>query len=272
MRWLIVLAALASLLAAVPASARQAAAGPDLQTARQQAFDAIAVWDSEPSPEDQQQWRADLDAVLRLWTRFRDARCDARLIGYERRLYPESAQAEASRCADRFTRTIAADLRRRYDVAGPKSARPSLDPAVDASHYYPVDPEKVDCRPPPPADCDYCGINACWEIKLRRDDDDLNAEWRRVLAGIGSKSSLGAAARAEWTALLRESQRAWLALRDAECELEGWETPNRFAHSIYSLQRAPCLHAETRARIEALRAGDRSRPPARGRAQASRLR
>ncbi|MGE5722331.1 MAG: lysozyme inhibitor LprI family protein [Sphingomonadales bacterium] len=267
MRGLIILAALASLLAAVAASAQQGAAGRDLQAARQQAFDAIAVWDSEPSAEDQQQWRADLDAVLQLWTRFRDTRCDARLIGYERRLYPESAQAEASRCADRFTRTIAADLRRRYDAPGHKAARPSLDPAVDGSLHYPVDPEKVDCRPPPPADCDYCGINACWEIKLKRDDNDLNAEWRRALAGIGGKSSLGAAARADWAALLRESQRAWLALRDAECDLEGWETPNRFAHSIYSLQRAPCLHAETRARIEALRAGYRSPSPARGRAR-----
>ena len=52
---------------------------------------------------------------------------------------------------------------------------------------------------------------------------------------------------------LRVAQRAWLAWRDATCALESWETPNRFAHSIYSGQLAPCIDSETVARIRWLR-------------------
>ena len=82
----------------------------------------------------------------------------------------------------------------------------------------------------------------------------MNAAWRRVLAGIGRQPGLDRIARADWVERLRRSQRAWLLLRDDNCHLESWETPNRQAHSIYATQWAPCVHAETQARIVSLRA------------------
>jgi uncharacterized protein YecT (DUF1311 family) len=75
-----------------------------------------------------------------------------------------------------------------------------------------------------------------------------------VLAGINRQPGLDRVKRADWVERLRRSQRAWLLLRDDNCDLESWESPNRWAHSIYATQWAPCVHAETRARMEWLSA------------------
>ena len=209
------------------------------------------ISDSESTPlaEDKAEWRTQLSDVLRHWAEFRDARCDARLIGFEQAVGDDAAGAAAARCREGFDRTVLADIRYRYSLADEAPRRPSLDPAVDARPFYPEEPDSLDCDPPPPAECDYCGVNVCWERELARDDRELNAVWRRVLAGIGRQSGLDRIARADWVERLRRSQRAWLLLRDDNCHLESWETPNRQAHSIYATQWAPCVHAETQARI-----------------------
>ena len=61
------------------------------------------------------------------------------------------------------------------------------------------------------------------------------------------------ASREAWIEALRSAQRAWAELRDLACPLEAYETPNRFANSIYSGLIGPCLIVETEARIRDLR-------------------
>ena len=130
----------------------------------------ISESESTPLAEDKAEWRARLSDVLRHWAEFRDARCDARLIGFEQAVGDDAAGAAAARCREGFDRTILADIRYRYYLAGEAPRRPSLDPAVDARPYHPEEPDSLDCDPPPPAECDYCGVNVCWERELAGDD------------------------------------------------------------------------------------------------------
>ena len=222
----------------------------ELQLVLAEVEHVISESESTPLAEDKAEWRARLNDVLRHWAEFRDARCDVRLIAYEQAVGEDAAGPAAAQCREGFDRTIPADLRYRYSLTDEAPARPSLDPAVDARPYYPEEPDSLDCEPPPPAECDYCGVNVCWERELARDDRTLNATWRRVLAGINRRPGLDRATRADWVERLRRSQRTWLLLRDDTCDLESWESPNRMAHSIYAVQWAPCVHAETRARME----------------------
>ena len=227
----------------------------DLDQVVAQARGTIAESEFARSPEEKAEWRARLDDVLRHWTDFRDARCDPNLIAADRGIALSTAMVdEAFECRLRFEGMIAADLRYRYSLAEDASGRPSLDPDTDARPFYPEEPDSLDCDPPPPAECDYCGVNVCWERRLARDDRELNAWWGDVVASIRGRQALTDEARADWLERLRRSQRAWLLLRDDNCHLESWETPNRFAHSIYATQLAPCLHAETRARLAWLKA------------------
>lgn len=236
------------LVMAAPAAA--AAGDADIARLRDRIAAAIAGWSSEPDPATQALWRGEADAMLARWLAFRDGRCDSRLLARERRLAAEAARDAALGCRDAFAPMIVADLRHRYGLEPEGAARPSFDPEAEARPFYPDDPEAVDCVPPPPPECDYCAANACWERKLRQDDAELNALWRRVLASIAARPGLTAGAREDWTRRLRRSQRAWLALRDADCPLQQWETPNRFGHANFSMIVAPCLHAETRARMQ----------------------
>lgn len=245
----IVLACLLCAGTAAPAQQGQA----HLQQALARARQVIAESENVPSAEDKAEWRARLADVVRHWTTFRDARCDPALIAYEQGSDTAAARAAATRCRLGFDTMIPADLRYRYDPDGEARGRPSLEPEVDAERFYPDEPDALQCDPPPPAECDYCGVNTCWERKLAEDDVELNALWRRVLASIDERR-VSAAARADWVERLRRTQRAWLLLRDDNCDLESWETPNRLAHSIYATQLAPCLHGETQARMAWLRA------------------
>ena len=231
----------------------------ELQQTLARVEQVIAESDSVTSAEDKAEWRARLADVLRHWSSFRDARCNPALLAFEEGNNGVASGRAATRCRLGFDAVISTDLRHRYDAADETQGRPSLDPEADARPFYSDEPDAVTCDPPPPAECDYCGVNICWERKLAEDDAELNAVWREVLAVIGQRART-AAARRDWRERLRSSQRAWLLLRDDNCDLESWETPNRFAHSIYATQRAPCLHAETQARVAWLRVRYLDRP------------
>lgn len=206
-----------------------------------------SYWDGDGRNEDDRsRWIAAVRDVVRLWRGFRDSRCDARLAGYEAGRQDTAAVASA-RCRLRITQVAANDLAIRYGVSqqGPGRADvetmarlPAMPPAEDAGP----------CDHVPPRECDYCGINRCYQQRLKRDDAQLNAAWRRALARIAAARGLSAAERADWAARLRASQRLWLRWRDADCDLERLETPNPNAHSIYSLVTGPCLTRETEAR------------------------
>jgi uncharacterized protein YecT (DUF1311 family) len=69
-------------------------------------------------------------------------------------------------------------------------------------------------------------MNACAAIDFERADAELNAEYRRSIAWARDADREGRAPgddRPGDEATLREAQRAWLAFRDAQCRLEGYE-------------------------------------------------
>lgn len=91
----------------------------------------------------------------------------------------------------------------------------------------------------------------CAEIGLKRADGELNVVWRQALGVIEQTSEMDAATRAKWTAALRDSQRAWIAFRDADCgEPIGYEW---FGGTGMSLATTTCLEEKTKARTADLR-------------------
>jgi uncharacterized protein YecT (DUF1311 family) len=210
------------------------------------AIDAINDAGMERSAEDVAAWKARAAEVAALWAAFRDARCDSPLLRFEGQAGP----VHWSACRTRISRAAAADLRFRYDLGGRTFGR--RDAETEATAPRPSAEDAGPCAHPPPADCDYCGMNRCWEARLKADDARLNAAWRRALANIAARPGLSAGQRADWTARLRAAQRTWLRWREANCELERFETPNPWAHSIYALVTGPCLAQETEARTAVL--------------------
>ena len=194
--------------------------------------------------EDLAAWKKAAAEVVDLWSAYRDARCDGVLLRLE------TGRGDAAGCQVRIGLTAASDLSIRYEL-DPK-ARRRADVETLAQGERGSAEDEGPCADAQPAECDYCGINHCWEARLKKDDAALNAAWRRALARITEKSGLAAAARTDWEARLRQAQRAWLRWRDADCELERLETPNPNAHSIFSMVTAPCLAAEMEARTAVL--------------------
>lgn len=230
------------------AAASPAGADADLAVLRAEIRAAIDRWDPglERSEEDLGRWKGRVDRLIALWTAFRDARCDPRLLRYE--------QGEGSAaCRQRLSRVIVADLRSRFDLAPGRRGRASIEETAAPGAAARSPEEGGPCADPPPAECDYCGVNRCWERRLRAANRDLHAVWRATLAKIGKAPGLTPARRADWAGRLLASQRLWLKWRDEECDLEAWETPNPYAHSIYALVTGPCLDSETRARTAVLR-------------------
>lgn len=211
-----------------------------------------SYWEKEGrSDEDTRRWIASMREAVRLWRAFRDARCDAVLARYET---PRNADAavESARCRLRITQVAANDLAIRYGVSQQGPGRADVETLAKLPALPPDDPSGP-CADAPPRECDYCGINLCYQQRLKRDDAELNAAWRRALARIAAAPRLTAAQRADWAERLRTSQRLWLRWREAECALEALETPNPNAHSIYSMVTGPCLTQETEARTAFLR-------------------
>lgn len=227
-----------------------------LEAARRGATEAIAATDGPLDPEEREAWARAFTTSLSLWRAFRDARCDPRLISYEGARKGTGPFADAPGCRVAITRVMAGDVSFRYDL------EVAAHPRESATRASPARAEGAEAKDPcgdvDPAACDYCGANQCWEQRLARVDRELNRVWVSSLGAIRGTPNLAPAGRADWTARLRTAQRAWLVWRDAECALEPWETPNRFAHSIYSTLVAPCLEGETLARISDLRATYRS--------------
>jgi uncharacterized protein YecT (DUF1311 family) len=210
------------------------------------AIDAINEAGMERSGEDVAAWKARAAEVVSLWIAFRDARCDPALLRFE----GQAGAVRSGACRARISRAAAADLGFRYDLGKHPLGRG--DAETEATAPRPSAEDAGPCAHPPPAECDYCGMNQCWEARLKADDTRLNAAWRRALATIAARPGLPAAGRADWTARLRAAQRAWLRWRDANCDLERLETPNPWAHSIYALVTGPCLARETEARTAVL--------------------
>src|SRR5206468_3943882 len=129
--------------------------------------------------EDVAAWRKAAAEVTRLWTAYRDARCDPVLLRYE------TGHREREGCRLRIDRAAASDLRFRYQLGGEGFARQDAETPGAAARKSPEDDGP--CADAPPAGCDYCGINDCWNARLKADDARLNSIWRRALARIAAK-------------------------------------------------------------------------------------
>lgn len=73
----------------------------------------------------------------------------------------------------------------------------------------------------PPIDCTNAmathEMNACAEKDLEKADAELNAVYKKALAAIPEMATDEPYDAKSWETALRESQRAWVAFRDAEC-------------------------------------------------------
>jgi uncharacterized protein YecT (DUF1311 family) len=99
-------------------------------------------------------------------------------------------------------------------------------------------------------------MNHCAAVDFERADAELNTEYRRSIAAAQAADREGASYRIEGDtrpgeeATLREAQRAWVAFRDANCRLEGYEARGgTMEPMLYS----GCLATLTRARTAELR-------------------
>lgn len=67
-------------------------------------------------------------------------------------------------------------------------------------------------------------MNACAALDFERADAELNAAYRAAIAHARAESyRVAGDERPGDEATLREAQRAWVAFRDAQCRLEGYE-------------------------------------------------
>ena len=96
-------------------------------------------------------------------------------------------------------------------------------------------------------------MNACAAIDFERADAELNAEYRRAIAWARDADREARAPgddRPGDQATLREAQRAWVAFRDAQCRLEGYEARGG---SMEPMLYEGCRARLTRERVRQLR-------------------
>lgn len=215
----------------------------DLAAVERQIATFIGDFEDLPS-EERALWATGIHASIMQWTRFRDAHCDPALLAFESPA--GTAQGAADTCDDAVTATIVDDLRFRFQRDGGRPRASATAPGQVP--LVPAREEDGPCVQVDPGECDYCGANACWDKRLKADEAALKASWQRAQEHVRA-SGLRREARADWSERLRKAQEAWTLWRDGTCQIERWETPNRFARSIYSGLVAPCIERETLARI-----------------------
>lgn len=92
-------------------------------------------------------------------------------------------------------------------------------------------------------------VTLCINDAYEAADKRLNEAYRATMASIG-KSGVPAEAQCEWRKGLVEAQRQWIAYRDAECELTGFEWYGGTGRSGAILD---CARELTEVRTKALR-------------------
>jgi uncharacterized protein YecT (DUF1311 family) len=91
-------------------------------------------------------------------------------------------------------------------------------------------------------------MNFCEEDEFHRADADLNRVWRRLIAQVQANNrsdNTGGEGERRW----RAAQRAWVAFRDAECNVAGLD---ELGGSMEPMVVSGCLTRMTRARIAEL--------------------
>ncbi|CEJ14405.1 hypothetical protein BN1110_04735 [bacterium YEK0313] len=225
-----------------------------LVVARNDAVKAIADWHGQLDADERKAWSAEFARALDLWVTFRNRTCAADLLAFQQRLGHAAAEAASRACRIGLTRVIVGDLTNRFGeqvadrmrghLAGPQRG-PNRRDLIGAEGGQPL------CRHPGRGG-DYAPLTTCYERHAARLDARLETTWSQVLAAIRAREDVPAAGRARWSELLTAAQQSWKDLRDLTCRLEAYETPNRWAHSIYAMVTGPCRIVETEERIRTL--------------------
>lgn len=92
-------------------------------------------------------------------------------------------------------------------------------------------------------DLQWTQINRCAQVGFENSDAELDALYRKLLAQPDMRSD------GEATAILKQSQDAWLKFRDSQCE---WETVDLRGGTLRPMQISGCAHGLTQARIKQL--------------------
>lgn len=92
-------------------------------------------------------------------------------------------------------------------------------------------------------------MNACAAQSHNDVDKELNQVYQQLIVGIRKDNPEKSAANAH-VALLRKAQRAWIAFRDAECELE---LLGEMGGREYSLNLSSCKESLTAKRVTELK-------------------
>lgn len=92
-----------------------------------------------------------------------------------------------------------------------------------------------------PSDETQMGLNICAAADYKAEDEKLNTTYGEIMKRLADD--------AEGRKLLQDSQRAWIAFRDAEC---AFATESSRDGSIYPMLVSQCLSGVTTARTEQL--------------------
>ncbi|MEQ1652787.1 MAG: lysozyme inhibitor LprI family protein [Hyphomicrobium sp.] len=109
-------------------------------------------------------------------------------------------------------------------------------------------PEKLDCSNA----ISTVEMNACGEQSFEKADAALNAIYKKALAAIPEMATEAPYDAKSWEKALRESQRAWVAFRDAECNGHvpmPWTGGTGATSEVYG-----CMTDKTEARTKELKA------------------
>ena len=87
------------------------------------------------------------------------------------------------------------------------------------------------------------GLTGCANASYQASDRALNAVYKDIVARLATDAPA--------RKLLADSQKAWIAFRDAEC---AFKVSSSLGGSIYPMEMAICLDERTRARLGELRA------------------
>ncbi|MGU9981943.1 lysozyme inhibitor LprI family protein [Phreatobacter sp. HK31-P] len=235
-------------------AAADAAMTGALAAVRARSMQAVAGWDGNLEAGDRAEWTTSLGKVLDLWLALRERLCSPQLIGRERRMAAAAVEIAALDCRLSIGAVIVADLDHRFGGEGgvPRASFTAGGRGTNRREVIAAEGAQPLCRHPGRGG-DYQPLTACYERHVVRLDRELAALLTAVLGAIGRRADLAPAERADWSAQAVALQDIWRNLRDKTCALEAYETPNRFANSIYSGIVGPCLVVETEARIRWLR-------------------
>lgn len=235
-------------------AAADAAMTDALSAARTRALQAVAGWDGNLDAGDRAEWATSLGEVLDLWLALRQRLCASQLIGRERRIAAATAELAALDCRLSIGAVIVADLDHRFagERGVPRASFTGWGRGANRRDVIAAEGSQPLCRHPGRGG-DYQPLTACYERHVARLDRELAGLHAAALAAIAARPGLAPAERADWSAQSVAVQELWRSLRDKACAIDAFETPNRFANSVYSGVVGPCLVVETEARIRWLR-------------------